>query len=463
MASKAVTASAPLRIGPDCCALTFSFCENPFALERVSKSFKAALQLCYKQWLDAYRNNPSVSRFVPVIPAAPTPQQTRQIVKTTHKLIARAARPLSPVLRPYATTIHPNILIPMASFVEKVNLDRGTRGLLRGVMNNVSQHCHVADQIRGGSGLKALVIRNSLIGCEGDDQIGIYRLEARSLTTFPAEIYNHTGVEDLYLARSRLGIAPPDFRRFPQLRSLNLGQNGLDNVPPTIFGHPQLKSLYLFENRIQRIPNDLASLVNLRNLNLSSNGISVLPKSIGSLVNLEMLWLEDNYIRDITPLCTCAKLTTLWMPHNPISHIPDTFAALTHLDTLHLGHNGLTSISPPLLALPHLLALFLDGNFISTIPPGISALQRLETLVLDDNDLTTLTLELASLPRLNALCIEGNQISCIPNALDAFCYGIRDLKLERNPLPTLPPLLWYRFTIVPRLRRVFCFWRREDE
>ncbi|OCF34277.1 glucose-repressible alcohol dehydrogenase transcriptional effector [Kwoniella heveanensis BCC8398] len=84
--------------------------------------------------------------------------------------------------------------------------------------------------------------------------------------------------------------------------------------------------------------------------------------------------------------------------------------SFTHITSLYINHNCITSIPPAVSQLRNLTLLDATGNDLSSIPPEIGVLSRLKELLLFDNHLTTLPFELGTLYNLETLGIEGNPL-----------------------------------------------------
>jgi CCR4-NOT transcription complex subunit 6 len=91
-----------------------------------------------------------------------------------------------------------------------------------------------------------------------------------------------------------------------------------------------------------------------------------------------------------------------------IKNLSSAMFSFTHLTSLYINHNVLTSIPPAINNLRHLTLLDATGNELTSIPPELGVLWRLKELLLFDNHLTTLPAELGSLYKLEMLGIEGN-------------------------------------------------------
>ena len=84
--------------------------------------------------------------------------------------------------------------------------------------------------------------------------------------------------------------------------------------------------------------------------------------------------------------------------------------AFTHITSLYVNHNALTSLPPSIATLRQLTLLDATANELTSIPPEIGVLCKLKDLLLFDNHLTTLPPEIGTLYQLETLGIEGNPL-----------------------------------------------------
>lgn len=91
-----------------------------------------------------------------------------------------------------------------------------------------------------------------------------------------------------------------------------------------------------------------------------------------------------------------------------LRYLSSAVFAFSHLTSLFINHNALTSLPSAISKLRALETLDCTGNDLVTIPPELGLLCRLKELLLFDNRLTTLPFELGTLARLETLGIEGN-------------------------------------------------------
>ena len=119
---------------------------------------------------------------------------------------------------------------------------------------------------------------------------------------------------------------------------------------------------------------------------------------------------------------------------------PSLFA-FTHVTTLYINHNSLTTLSPSISNLSHLTHLDVTGNLLTSIPSELGMITSLKELLLFDNQLTDLPLELGTLHQLEFLGIEGNPISeNIRHAMaEKGTSGLIQYFRDNCPPPPAPP------------------------
>lgn len=85
-----------------------------------------------------------------------------------------------------------------------------------------------------------------------------------------------------------------DFRRYPNLRELNLSTNFLSTFPSSAHLCRQLIRLNLAHNRLKIIPREIRELINLIFLDVSNNSIEAIPKEVYCLKKLMSLDVSYN-------------------------------------------------------------------------------------------------------------------------------------------------------------------------
>jgi len=144
--------------------------------------------------------------------------------------------------------------------------------------------------------------------------------------------------------------------------------------------------LDLYQNQISDIT-PLRSCAGLTSLNLSSNQISDITP-LQSLTNLTSLNFSSNQISDLASLRSCAGLTYLDLYNNQISDLTplQSLAGLTCLD---LDNNQISDLTP-LQSCAGLTHLYLGNNQISDLTP-LQSLAGLTSLYLYNNQISDFT------------------------------------------------------------------------
>lgn len=84
--------------------------------------------------------------------------------------------------------------------------------------------------------------------------------------------------------------------------------------------------------------------------------------------------------------------------------------SFSHITSLYINHNALTSLPAAISNLRHLTLLDATANELATLPPELGVLCKLKELLVFDNHLTTLPAELGTLYQLETIGIDGNPL-----------------------------------------------------
>jgi internalin A len=202
-----------------------------------------------------------------------------------------------------------------------------------------------------------------------------------------------------------------------------------------------LRGLTMARDRYQEAERkiDAAQRAKAKDLDLSGRSdetltLPGLPKSLGQLTHLQSLNLSGN------------KLTTL----------PEWLTQLTQLRSLNISGNQLVTVPDWLTQLPHLQSLNLSGNKLTTLPEWLAQLTRLQALDLASNQLTVLPEWLGRFTDLQSLDVQSNQLESLPSSLQVLTQ-LRSLACGNNPLFPLVPdwldrlqrLQWFHFSNIP--------------
>ena len=152
------------------------------------------------------------------------------------------------------------------------------------------------------------------------------------------------------------------------------------------------------------------------------------------MTHLETLILSDNNITSITPLADLTTLTDLWLADNNISDITP-LAGLVNLESLGLSQNQITDISA-LADLSNLEHLSLFGNQVGDITTRLN-MPLLESLSLGNQGIGDIS-GLAGLTGLTSLTLNSNEISDI--SVLAGLTNLESLSLWSNEITDIAPL-----------------------
>jgi CCR4-NOT transcription complex subunit 6 len=93
-----------------------------------------------------------------------------------------------------------------------------------------------------------------------------------------------------------------------------------------------------------------------------------------------------------------------------IKNLSPAMFSFSHITSLYINHNVLTSLPAAISNLRQLTVLDATANELTSVPPELGMLSRLKELFLFDNHLTTLPAELGTLYKLEMLGVEGNPL-----------------------------------------------------
>lgn len=153
-------------------------------------------------------------------------------------------------------------------------------------------------------------------------------------------------------------------------------------------------------------------------LNLFGSGIIDFPLEITEQTHLQSVYLDKNSISSIpSAIKNLSKLTSLQLHYNDIEELPPEIGQLHALEYLEIHHNKLSSL-----------------------PPEIGRLHNLRTLILGSNSISSLPEEIGDLVNLEGLYLSSNEISELPSSLSKLS-NLKELNLINNPLPIPPEIL----------------------
>lgn len=193
-----------------------------------------------------------------------------------------------------------------------------------------------------------------------------------------------------------------------------------DQIPPKSIGDVrQLLHLSLAGSFLADLPPTLGKLKNLQTLDLRSCQLAALPAAALDLPALTALYAgisTDGFPNRIATLPEkmprLKSLQILQLDQNPLQRLPDDFARLPALHTLHLS--GCTQLDgshtlKTLSAMPQLSHLSLsEVRLVALSTSSLKNWQQLEYLDLSYCSLNYISPDIARLPRLHTLSLKGN-------------------------------------------------------
>jgi Leucine-rich repeat (LRR) protein len=220
---------------------------------------------------------------------------------------------------------------------------------------------------------------------------------------------------------------------------VDLSKKTLSEFPAGLFDHPEVTVLKIYSNNLSSVPSEIAKLVNLRVLDLSANKLKTLPKEIGRLVKLEELILGGNPVEEFPP--EVSGMTGLWLlelRNCGVSKVPKGIGNFPELRDLNLYQNKISELDDELFRLVKLEKLNLNENKLNCIPAGIKALTCLQELFMSENQFSTLPEEMGCLVNLKQLivCRSAELISLNKNIGDMA--GLEELNVSECSLSELP-------------------------
>ena len=214
-----------------------------------------------------------------------------------------------------------------------------------------------------------------------------------------------------------------------------LGKNPFDATKEELATVTHLRVWPVFSRFIDPDELDLlAACVNLVELEIVAMGLSNEQLAVlASLTKLESLKLGENDITDLSPIARLTNLRTLDISENPIADLRlRPSVELPNLTALSAFDIGLTDLRP-IAEWVNLQHLELWGNKIDDISP-IARLINLQHLDLSRNDIDDLT-PLVGLVQLKTLNLNNNEIVDIQPLLDNRGIGAGDeIQLKANKL-----------------------------
>ncbi|BDS12437.1 leucine-rich repeat domain-containing protein [Aureispira anguillae] len=210
------------------------------------------------------------------------------------------------------------------------------------------------------------------------------------LTTFPAFLLKMQQLNNINLSSNHLLRIPEGINKLPHLKALNLSFSGFNTIPDAIFELQELRSLDWTGNNLETLPSALTQLINLEKLAIGFNpNLSNANQVLEQLPKLRELHLSglkaDKNHPFILTVNRLKKLDTLWLSHNQLNELPNSFQQLKKLRVLSLAHNNFFKFPKLLGQLSNLEYLYLENNQLTALPKTIKQLKKLRQLHLTGN------------------------------------------------------------------------------
>lgn len=207
----------------------------------------------------------------------------------------------------------------------------------------------------------------------------------------------------------------------PNLEHLDLSNNQFEGqFPNALLTLSPLKTLHLGYNKWDKPTTiSLSNLVNLESLDLSNIGLEEIPNDIRFLTHLKSLQLADNQISsNFQFLSQIPQLSKLNLAGNQLSNLPQTLSQLKQLKQLDLSYNELNESSFLILRQFKLEWLSLEHNKIKVLTQPLSQLKQLVHLNLGRNKIESGVEVLSQLSTLQQLFLNHNNLEGnFPNQL----------------------------------------------
>ena len=135
---------------------------------------------------------------------------------------------------------------------------------------------------------------------------------------------------------------------------------------------------------------------------------------------------------------TNLNATTLELPEEGLTRVPDFVFYMKNLQSLNLGHNNITTLPPQIGQLKNLQELEMLNTRLTSLPPEIGQLKNLKIINLAENyNLTTLPPEIGQLTNLKILDLDTNKLTTLPESIGQL-ENLWELNLSDNKLTSLP-------------------------
>eukprot|EP00753_Platysulcus_tardus_P012192 PLAT3346.9.p1 GENE.PLAT3346.9~~PLAT3346.9.p1 ORF type:complete len:1287 (+),score=649.53 PLAT3346.9:150-3863(+) len=268
-------------------------------------------------------------------------------------------------------------------------------------------------------------------------------LQYNRLKALPASISSLDALRSCYLGRNLLLAVPATLRGMPSLLELKLERNQIRVMPDGVADLEALQSLDLSHNLLRAMPPQLGRITSLHALSLAGNSISALPPELAALACLAELDLSRNQLSGtlLPELGFLTSLSALRLADNQLDELPVSVGALTQLEAMDLSRNALVDVPSSFVFLDGMRTLLLPLNKLRAVPEPLCHLALLEHLDLAGNLIEVIPADIERLTALRVLDLYHNRLDSLPLSLAKLLPGLRELKLQRNPLKQLSTIM----------------------
>jgi Leucine-rich repeat (LRR) protein len=282
-------------------------------------------------------------------------------------------------------------------------------------------------------------------------------LSANRLSSLP-DMTSWTNLTTLRIGENKLTALPDGFLSLQKLRIADFTANDLTKLDERIALMEALENLSLAANPLRErkfltmstddIRRDLASRLPSEvvdddvdgevlddQVSGPSGGWTVTPAGTLDLSNKDLTEVDEEAL---LALDETKDIRQLNLQQNQLFAIPPALAQLSHLTTLDLSKNNITTLSHP-IELPRLRDLRLAGNKLTSLAPLIENLTAptLQSLDISQNRLTgALPALTTSFPSLILLLAPDNNLSSVPAPS---LTGLRTVNIANNSIARLDP------------------------
>eukprot|EP00966_Prymnesium_polylepis_P232387 5374642-Prymnesium_polylepis.1 len=289
-------------------------------------------------------------------------------------------------------------------------------------------------------------------------RLSLLTINGSRLTDLPAGALPPS-LEELELVNNRLASLDPQFlAELGKLWRLELRGNLMtsEELAAGLVFLPQSKKVEVLDissNRLETVPDEVMAAPSLINLSVSLNPLRVLPPfgkspSRNSLVRLSLVKCG---LCELTPeLVALPKLEVLDVARNALTALPPKTGGM--LRCLYVSHNQLSALDESYCRLQSLVELDASHNLLTAWPDGLGSASKFERLLLAFNQITELPAAASK-----AMSADLRELDLAYNAIVSvrgLSIDCQELFLGSNPLASLDGLkrVLSRDVHMPRLR-----------